>query len=77
MDPYKKYKAEFKGMGDWLGTGTIAKQNLQYRPFPEARDFARDLGLKSGKEWSEYCESGEKPHDIPSNRHKVYRKWAP
>jgi len=72
-DPYKKYKAEFKGMGDWLGTGTIAKQNLQYRPFSEARDFARELGLKSALEWRKYCKSGKKPTDIPADPYSKYK----
>jgi hypothetical protein len=45
----------WKGMGDWLGTGTIAPQWREYRPFAEARAFARKLKLKSGKEWRAYC----------------------
>jgi hypothetical protein len=53
------------GMGDWLGTGTIATYLREYRSFKEARAFARSLKLKSGAEWLEYCRSGEKPADIP------------
>ena len=37
----------WKGMGDWLGTGTVASRLRQYRPFLEARAFARRLKLKS------------------------------
>ncbi len=29
--PGAVYKAEWQGMGDWLGTGTIANQNREYR----------------------------------------------
>ena len=71
--PNAVYKAEFKGVGDWLGTGTIAKQNLQYRPFSEARDFAHELGLKSQLEWREYAKSGEKPADIPADPYSKYK----
>src|SRR5262245_46696781 len=33
--------------GDWLGSGTIATYKVKYRPFEQARAFARTLGLKS------------------------------
>jgi superfamily II DNA or RNA helicase len=61
------------GWGDWLGTGTVAAQLRQYRPFKKARGFIRRLGLKSGDEWRSYCKSGKKPTDIPSNPDVVYR----
>ena len=61
-------------MGDWLGTGTTR----QYRSFKEARAFARSLGLKSLSEWRDYCRSGTKPADIPTNAYSVYAKngWS-
>jgi len=66
------------GGGDWLGTGTIASFLRQYRSFDEARTFARNLGLKSQKEWKDYCRSGEKPDDIPSKPDNGYadQGWA-
>lgn len=65
-NPNIVYQTEFKGYGDWLGTGTIASYNRRYRPFPEARAFVHTLNLKSGGEWREYCKSGGKPSDIPT-----------
>jgi hypothetical protein len=65
-NPDKTYHTEFRGYGDWLGTGTIASFNRQYRPFPEARTFVHTLNLKSSNEWREYCKSGQKPPDIPT-----------
>jgi len=44
----------------------------QWRDFEDAREFVRSLGLKSYKEWREYCQSGQKPDDIPSHPYKVY-----
>lgn len=41
----------WSGLGDWLGTGTIAPRLRQYRPFKKARAFARSLSLKSVAEW--------------------------
>jgi hypothetical protein len=71
MDPFKQ---EWKGWGDWLGTGTIARQNMQYRTFEEARDYVHALGLKNKEEWSKYCKSGKKPKDIPANPREPYEK---
>ena len=68
-NPNKVYRSEYKDYGDWLGTG----RTLHYRPFTEARTFARTLGLKSNKQWIEYCRSGKKPPDIPSYPQRRYR----
>jgi adenylate cyclase class IV len=73
-NPNATYKKDFKGMGDWLGTGSIAPQDREYRPYKEAREFVRSLGLKTANEWKEYCNSGNKPDDIPSNPNGTYKK---
>jgi hypothetical protein len=72
--PSRTYaKDGWAGMGDWLGTGKIAPQLRQFRPFEEARAFARRLGLKSETKWREYSKSGSRPADIPSNPNLTYR----
>jgi superfamily II DNA or RNA helicase len=70
--------AGWAGMGDWLGTGTIATRLRQYRSFKEARAFARSLGLKSSTAWFDYCRSGAKATDIPYSPRLTYAKagWA-
>ena len=73
--PSKIHKKEWKGYGDWLGTGNIAAKDRKYRPFKEAREFVRSLGLKTGEEWTAYCKSGNKPDDIPSSPWDVYKEW--
>jgi hypothetical protein len=73
--PGVTYKKDFKGWGDWLGTGTVANFNKQFRPFNEAREFVRSLGLKGYDEWETYCKSGDKPDDIPSNPWQVHSEW--
>ncbi len=65
--------------GDWLGTGTIAPSDREYRGFDEARDFVRKLGLKSQKDWEAYCrgEFRDKPPlpaDIPLTPRWVYKQ---
>src|SRR6266567_4189240 len=80
-NPDKTYGSEFKGYGDWLGTGAIATFKRQYRPFAEARAFVHTLNLKSTKAWRAYCTSGEKPADIPTmperygSEFKDYGDW--
>lgn len=64
-------------MGDWLGTGNIAPSLREYRPFHEARAFARKLKLRSGAEWISFRrgkmpELGRLPEDIPANPEKSY-----
>jgi len=74
--PARVYKDKgWKGFGDWLGTGVIATQQRKYRSFSEAKKFIRSLGIKSAKEWQEYCTSGKKPDDIPSSPWNIYKKW--
>jgi hypothetical protein len=58
-----------------LGTETIQTQKRVYRPFKEAREFVRSLGLKGYGEWERYGKSGNKPDDIPANPWKVYKEW--
>jgi len=78
-NPERTYKNKgWVSMGDWLGTGTLAPFLIVYRPFKEARNFARSLGLKNVSEWHKYCKSelpekGEKPHDIPATPERTYK----
>jgi crotonobetainyl-CoA:carnitine CoA-transferase CaiB-like acyl-CoA transferase len=72
-DPRGAYKDKgWVSSGDWLGTGTVANQNREYRSFEDARDYVRGLGLKGQADWSAYCKSGQKPDDIPADPRVVY-----
>ena len=74
--PQKVYKAEWRGMGDWLGTGAVAPRDRQYRSFQAARAFVRSKGLTNQAEWRAFCRSGDKPDDIPAAPQKVYKaEW--
>ena len=75
-NPNQNYKnKEWKSMGDWLGTGTVAFKDKQYRSFADARKFVQTLGLKGHGDWKKYCVSGNKPDDIPSHPWLVYKEW--
>jgi len=57
----------------WLGTGRIANADKTFKPFEEAREYIRSLGLKNQKEWIEYYKSGNKPVDGPTSPQVVYK----
>ncbi len=72
-NPQNTYRySGWLGMGDWLGTGTIAKKLRKYCSFTEARKFAQNLKLKSQKEWFRFARSGKLPTDIPASPHISY-----
>jgi hypothetical protein len=72
-NPNIKYAEEgWSGMGDWLGTGTLAPQLRQYRSFPKARAYVRRLGLKGRSAWRAYMNSGKKPADLPAAPDRIY-----
>jgi predicted helicase len=71
--PNQTYKNKgWKSWGDWLGTGLISTQKMEYRSHKEARFFVHNLKLNSQKEWLAYCKSGKKPNDIPAKPSDVY-----
>ena len=61
------------GDGDWLGTNRIANFNKTYRPFNDAREFAKSLNLNTVAEWRAFCKSGRKPEDIPYHPDRTYK----
>jgi len=77
--PAQTYKDEWKGMGDWLGTGKLAPGNM--RSFKEARAYVQKLNIKNYKEWRLYCTNKlkgfkEKPQDIPAAPDYTYKdEW--
>lgn len=73
--PWKTYANKgWAGMGDWLGTGNISNNERTFRPFKEARSYARSLKLKDSREWREFAKSDKLPADIPACPNNTYRK---
>ena len=83
-NPLSTYSEQgWAGMGDWLGTGTIAPRLRKFRSFVQARAFVRKLKLNSAAEWKAYCRGdmthlGKRPEDIPSNPNGTYadKGWS-
>ena len=80
--PARVYEKEFSregGWGAWLGTGTIAVFNREYRSYDQAVTFVHSLGLKRRSDWVAYCRGERtdlpaKPMNIPANPAGVYGK---
>lgn len=66
---------------DWLGISEKTTSSTLFTNFQAARAFVHKLGLKTSKDWVEYCRSGQKPLHIPSAANRVYKNdgwvsWA-
>lgn len=73
-NPDRKYKESgWNSWGEFLGTENISTKKMKFRNFKLARKFVRKLNLVNEKEWREYCKSGKKPEDIPSNPQGTYK----
>ena len=75
-DPAGVYKNKgWKSLGDWLGTGTVATFEREYRQFQQARKFVHTLKIKNRREWIVYVKSGKLPIDIRGNP-RVYSNFT-
>ncbi len=72
--PERIYKGQWKGIGDWLGTGKVANQLRKYKSFEDARKLIRSLKLTNKDDWIKYSKSGNKPEYIPSNPPRAYKQ---
>jgi len=79
-DPSHTYKGKgWVSWSDWLGTGRrkrIVAGDI-VRPFAEAREFARSLGLGSAEEYKTRARSLDFPADLPASpeRHYCDKGW--
>jgi superfamily II DNA or RNA helicase len=74
--PYKverTYKADWISWPDFLSNNNISNINRTFKPFDLAKLFVHSLNLKTLNEWKEFCKSGKKPEDIPSNPNRTYQ----
>jgi hypothetical protein len=76
--PEGVYLNEWKDWADWLGH---SRRIGGWRPFKEAREYARKLNLKHRKEWFELAKKRNSatenglPDDISSYPDNVYEEW--
>lgn len=80
-DPARIYPDEWKGVGDWVGTGRIREfgdNAEQWRSYDDAKTFIHTLELKSYAEWIKYLDGeftnkSPLPLDIPRSPQFVYK----
>jgi hypothetical protein len=79
-NPRQYYEKEWKGWGDWLGTGTISNitKSRNYLSFNDAREEARKLAtkynIKTWDDWYKAVKERKIPEIIPSDPNRVYSK---
>lgn len=76
-NPHQVYVHEWDGMSSFLGYEREAFYRREFVEFGEAREFARNLGLRSNEQWrwyirGEYPELPERPKSIPTNPNFTY-----
>jgi hypothetical protein len=78
--PRAVYASEWKGVADFLGYKSKVRYPVhtrKWRPFKEARKFARSLKLKSWWEWRVLLADVGVPDDIPYVPETAYREeWG-
>ena len=76
--PERVYSENWKDWADWLGH---SRRIGGWRPFNDAREYARKLNLHSYKEWRAltkdrtHTNRHRLPDDIPSYPNNVYEEW--
>lgn len=53
-----------------------AMSRAHWRPYAEARDWARTLGLRNVKEWERFARTEARPADIPRGPDIAYADWT-
>ncbi len=74
QSPITVYKKEFKGFGDWLGTGIVANRKRKFSTFTDAKIFVHKLNLESKNDWDKFSKSNKLPKNIPTNPNRSYKK---
>ena len=67
-----KYQG-WKSWGEFLGTGRIQSQQMEFRSFNEAKKYVKKLNLKGLEEWAKFSKSNKRPKDIPGMPARVYK----
>lgn len=71
-DQVSGYRDEWEGWGEFLGTGTIAHEDREYRSFDEHVKYAHSLLIKTQDEWR----SIDHPEDIHHLPPKYFKEWT-
>jgi len=70
-EPSSYYQKEWISWANFLGTRNT--RSTGFLSFEDARDYVRNLGLKSWKDWRAWSQSDERPADIPADPLSFYK----
>ena len=77
--PSEYYKKEWKGWGDFLGTGKIADQNLIFKSYQEAKKIIFKFKIQNVKEYRKFVKTKKfQKLNIPKHPNQTYtrqNKW--
>ena len=77
-NPFLRYRDKgWLSYADFLGfnVGYVSKKPVIFLPFKKARKYVCKLKFRSVQQWKDYCKSGKKPENIPSNPYGRYNKF--
>ena len=75
-----RHPKEFYGSNGWVDWADFLGYDLEkgvqqkWKPFPEARNWARSLSLKTYKEWEHFKGSAEFPTDVLKAPDQAYQQ---
>jgi hypothetical protein len=75
--PRDVYKEDWKGWGDFLGTGNLTSKQLeeQYYPYEDAKKYVQKQKIKTVPKFNKWSSQGKRPLFIPANPQKFYKDW--
>jgi hypothetical protein len=74
-NPSDFYKKEFKGYGDFLGTGTIANQNREFLSYDNTKKIIKKYKIHTQKEYRNLAKIGKLPKNFPRDPQKSYEEF--
>ena len=74
--PSGVYKKEWRGWGDFLGTGNLSVKR-KFRSYENIKRYAQSLKLKNSAQWIKHTDSKTFPNDIPKfpYHYKEFVSW--
>ena len=75
--PYQVYINEWKGWGDFLGTGNISvRRKKEWMSFQDAKALMQSQGIRTHGQFQEWSKSKKRPKDFPSHPQRTYKnEW--
>ena len=76
-NPYKIYRSQWTGWGNFLGTKNISRRKRNWMPFKDAKTFIQKQGIQTLIEFKKWSSSGQRPENFPSTPNRTYKdQWT-